>query len=93
MAMASKTEIQKMQDIFLSGSCVWRSVLLGSKRHSSKARGDIMFRIEKLQNLIPLLYLVTIALIAVLFHLCEVPKEMTALIVGAGLTRVKVSAK
>jgi len=52
-----------------------------------------MFRIEKLQNLIPLLYLVTIALIAVLFHLCEVPKEMTALIVGAGLTRVKVSAK
>ena len=52
-----------------------------------------MYQIEKLQNLIPLLYLVVISLIAGLFHILGVPTEMSALIIGAGLTRVKVSTK
>ena len=49
-----------------------------------------MINIEKYQSLLPLLYLVIIALIAGAFHLLGVPKEMAALIVGAGLTRGKV---
>lgn len=49
-----------------------------------------MFQLEKFQPLIPLVYLVTIAIIAAGFQLAGVPKEVTMLIVGAGLTRVKV---
>ena len=52
-----------------------------------------MINLEKYQSLVPLLYLVVIAIIAGLFHLAGVPKEITALIIGAGLTRVKVSTK
>ena len=44
-------------------------------------------------SLLPLLYLVVIAAIAGAFHYLGVPPEMTALIVGAGLTRVKISSK
>ena len=52
-----------------------------------------MDHLDKIQNLIPLLYLLAIAVIAMLFQLADVPKEMTALIIGAGLTRVKISSK
>ena len=48
------------------------------------------FNLEKYQSLIPLVYLVVIALITGGFHLLGVPKEISALIIGAGLTRVKV---
>ena len=44
-------------------------------------------------SLTPLLYLVVIAAVAGMFHLIGVPPEMTALIIGAGLTRVKVSSQ
>ena len=52
-----------------------------------------MINLDKYQSLIPLLYLLVIALIASVFHVLQVPKEMTALIVGAGLTRVKISSR
>ena len=44
-------------------------------------------------SLTPLLYLVTISVVAGVFHKLGVPPEITALIIGAGLTRVKVSSK
>ena len=40
--------------------------------------------------LIPMAYLAVIAIIAGGFHFLGVPKELTFLVVGAGLTRVKV---
>lgn len=48
------------------------------------------FNMEKYQALIPLLYLVVIALINVVFYFTGVPKEIGLLVTGAGLTRVKV---
>jgi hypothetical protein len=42
-------------------------------------------------NLVPLLYLVAIAAIAAGLTFMGVSPEMAALIVGAGITRVKVS--
>lgn len=42
-------------------------------------------------NLIPLVYLIAIAVIGGGLHYVGVPPEMNGLIVGAGLTRVKVS--
>ena len=44
-------------------------------------------------SLTPLLYLIVIAAIAGIFHVLGVPKEVTFLIIGAGLTRVKVSSQ
>ena len=44
-------------------------------------------------SLTPLLYLIIIAAIAGIFHVLGVPKEVTFLIIGAGLTRVKVSSQ
>lgn len=43
-------------------------------------------------KLIPLIYLVTVAVIACGLHILGVPAEMTGLIVGAGITRVKIGA-
>ena len=43
-------------------------------------------------KLIPLIYLASAAVVAGGFHVLGVPPEMTALIVGAALTRVKVGA-
>jgi hypothetical protein len=43
-------------------------------------------------NLIPLVYLAIVAVIGGAFHWLGVPIELTMLIVGAGLTRVKVSS-
>lgn len=42
-------------------------------------------------NLIPLVYLVAVAVIGGGLHYLGVPPEMNGLIVGAGLTRVKIS--
>lgn len=42
-------------------------------------------------NLIPLVYLVAVAAIGGALHYLGVPPEMNGLIVGAGLTRVKIS--
>ena len=44
-------------------------------------------------SLTPLLHLIIIAAIAGVFHVLGVPKEITFLIIGAGLTRVKVSSQ
>lgn len=41
-------------------------------------------------KLIPLLYLVAVAAIGAALHLAGVPPEMNGMIVGAGLTRVKI---
>jgi len=49
-----------------------------------------VFSIEKYQSLLPLLYLVVIAIITAAFHILNVPKEVSMLIIGAGLTRVKI---
>ena len=49
-----------------------------------------MINIDKYKPLLPLVYLAVIAVIAGAFHLLGVPKEMSFLVVGAGLTRVKV---
>lgn len=43
-------------------------------------------------NLIPLVYLVAVAAIGGGLHYLGVPPEMNGLIVGAGLTRVKMPA-
>ena len=43
-------------------------------------------------SLIPLIYLVTVALIGAGLHFVGVPPELTGLIVGAGITRVKMPA-
>ena len=43
-------------------------------------------------NLVPLLYLIAIAAIAAGLTVLGVSPEMAALIVGAGITRVKVSS-
>lgn len=43
-------------------------------------------------KLIPLIYLIAIAAIGAGLHLVGVPPEMTGMIVGAGLTRVKVGS-
>ena len=43
-------------------------------------------------KLIPLIYLSAAAIIAAGLHYIGVPPEMTGLIVGAGLTRVKIGA-
>lgn len=43
-------------------------------------------------NLIPLIYLAAVAIIGGGLHYVGVPPEMNGLIVGAGLTRVKVSS-
>ena len=44
------------------------------------------------ENLVPLIYLISIAVIAAGLYWMEVPNEMIGMIVGAGLTRVKISA-
>lgn len=44
------------------------------------------------ESLTPLIYLIAVAVIGVALHLAGVPPEMTGMIVGAGLTRVKISA-
>ena len=44
------------------------------------------------ENLVPLIYLIAISLIAAGLYWMEVPNEMIGMIVGAGLTRVKISA-
>ena len=51
-------------------------------------RGKIMIN----DKLIPLIYLSAAAIIAAGLHYIGVPPEMTGLIVGAGLTRVKIGA-
>ena len=43
-------------------------------------------------NLVPLIYLISVAAIGATLHIVGVPPEMTGMIVGAGLTRVKISA-
>ena len=52
-----------------------------------------MINKSDLTILLPLIWIIVIAVIAAAFHMLGVPAEMTALIVGAGLTRVKISAK
>ena len=47
----------------------------------------------KFDNLIPLIYLVTVAIIGGTLNYLEVPPELTGLIVGAGITRVKTVIK
>lgn len=42
-------------------------------------------------NMVPLVYLVAVAVIGGGLHYLGVPPEMNGLIVGAGLTRVKIS--
>ena len=46
---------------------------------------------QMIKSFIPLIYLVSAAIIAGAFHWLKVPPEMTALIIGAALTRVKVA--
>ena len=43
-------------------------------------------------NLIPLVYFIAVGLVAAGLHYLGLPPEMNALIVGAGLTRVKMPA-
>ena len=43
-------------------------------------------------KLIPLIYLAAVAIIGGALHYLGVPPEMNGLIVGAGITRVKVGA-
>ena len=43
-------------------------------------------------KLIPLIYLVAVALIGAGLHIVGVPPEMNGLIVGAGITRVKIGS-
>ncbi len=43
-------------------------------------------------NLIPLVYFVAVGAVGAGLHFIGLPPEMTALIVGAGLTRVKMPA-
>lgn len=43
-------------------------------------------------NLVPLLYLIVVAIIGGALHAVGVPPEMVGMIVGAGLTRVKMPA-
>lgn len=45
------------------------------------------------ENLVPLVYLIFLSIIAGTLHWVGVPPEMNGLIVGAGLTRVKISAE
>lgn len=52
-----------------------------------------MDAIEKYRILMPLGYLLITALIAIGCHLLGVPEGVTGLLVGAGLTRVKIPAK
>jgi len=47
-------------------------------------------RFEIPDNLIPLVYLLAVAVIGGILHKLGVPAEMNGLIVGAGLTRVKM---
>jgi hypothetical protein len=44
------------------------------------------------ENLIPLIYVLAAAAVAAGLHYAGVPAEMTGLIVGAAITRVKISA-
>ena len=44
------------------------------------------------ENLVPLIYLISVAAIGATLHIVGVPPEMTGMIVGAGLTRVKISS-
>jgi hypothetical protein len=43
-------------------------------------------------NLIPLIYLLAVSGVAALLHYVGVPAEMNGLIVGAGITRIKISS-
>ena len=43
------------------------------------------------ENLVPLIYLISISIIAAGLYWMKVPNEMIGMIVGAGLTRVKIS--
>ena len=43
-------------------------------------------------NLVPLVYLLAVASVAALLHYVGVPAEMNGLIVGAGITRIKISS-
>ena len=45
------------------------------------------------ENLIPLVYILAAALVAAGLHYAGVPAEMTGLIVGAAITRVKISSE
>jgi hypothetical protein len=44
------------------------------------------------ENLIPLVYILAAAIVAASLHYAGVPAEMTGLIVGAAITRVKISS-
>ena len=44
------------------------------------------------ENLIPLVYVLAAAAVAAGLHYAGVPAEMTGLIVGAAITRVKISS-
>ena len=46
---------------------------------------------EKYKIMLPLVYLALAAVIAAGFHLLKVPNDVAMLIVGAALTRVKIS--
>lgn len=50
-------------------------------------------KIDKFTPLVPLLYLSVTGAIAALLYWAKVPNEITAMIVGAGLTRVKIPSK
>ena len=52
--------------------------------------GQNQNKTDRLLLFIPLIYLGSAAAISGVFHYIGVPPEMTALIVGAALTRVKV---
>jgi hypothetical protein len=44
------------------------------------------------ENLVPLVYVLAAAAVAAGLHFAGVPAEMTGLIVGAAITRVKISS-
>lgn len=52
-----------------------------------------MINLERYAILVPLVYLVVTAAIAMASHLAGLPKEVTGMLVGAGLTRVKMPPK
>lgn len=52
-----------------------------------------MISAENIKPYMPLMYLVIVSLIAIGCHLIGVPENIYMLLVGAGLTRVKIPSK
>ena len=52
-----------------------------------------MIDFEKYKILVPLVYLVITSAIAIVSHMVGLPKEVTGMLIGAGLTRVKMPSQ